>query len=114
MLDIFQGERQAWSMQITTKNQVTGKTSPLDLTGFNEITVCFRTDANILIKLESTAGVTVDSLLQGEISGFLSVADTNAMPGDKTGDTEVAVDFGGGDVKKTQILRSHKVTAKFK
>jgi len=112
MLDIIQGEQQPWAFQVTTKNKSTGKTRPLDLTGFEEITVCFKTESTVITKLESTGDVTVDDLIFGEISGFLEVAETNGMAATEDGSVEVAVDFGGGVVKKSIITQSHRVTEK--
>lgn len=112
MLDIIQGEKQPWSMTITTKNAATGKVSPLDLTGFSEITVCFLTaQTHLITKTQTGGGVTVDNAVLGEISGDLLTTDTDAMP-EGFGDIEAQVDFGSGDVRKAIIVRSHKVTKK--
>ncbi len=112
MLDIIQGERQVWKITIF-KLDAAGNKSFLNLTGNVEITVCFKSGANLLT-LTRVAGsrVTVDSLLEGKISGFMTIAETEAMPVITDGSFEVAVDFGAGDVQKSIVIDSHKVTEK--
>lgn len=113
MLDIIQGEKQPWAITIVTKNAVTGKTTPLDLAGFSEITVCFKTGTIITTLTQTGGDITVDIAVLGEISGNLTVAQTDALPAPiEDGSAEISVDFGSGDVRKSIILNSHRVTAK--
>lgn len=112
MLDIIQGERQPWAITVKTKNKNTGKSTPLDLSGFSEITVCFKTGVNILTLLQTGGRVTVDNAVLGEISGDITVAETDAMEAVEDGSAEVKIDFGGGDVRKSIILGSHRVDPK--
>jgi len=113
MLDIVQGEKQPWAITVQTKNKTTGKTSPLDLTGFTEITVCFKTGVGLVTLTETGARVTVDNAVLGEISGDLLVAETDAMEAPiEDGSAEVVVDFGAGDVRRSIILNSHRTTEK--
>jgi len=109
MLDIIQGEKQPWSIDVETLNKTTGKTRPLDLTGFAEITVCFKTGVNKVSLTETGGRVTVDNAILGEISGFLNITETAGMPETEDGLTEVVVDFGGDDIRKSKISGSHRV-----
>ena len=112
MLDIHQGAQVPWSTQIKTKNKATGRLEPLDLTGFEEIQVCFVTGGTpqLLKQLESLDEVIVDNLKQGEISGFIEAVDSAGMPVSETGNKmEGHVDFGDGVIKKFKVLDSHRV-----
>ena len=63
--------------------------------------------------LTQTGGrVTVDNAVLGEISGDLIVAETDGMLATESGSAEVVVDFGGGDVRRSIISDSHRVTEK--
>jgi len=112
MLDIIQGEKQPWTLRISTKNANTGKVTPLDLTGFVQITVCFKSGVNLITLTVSGGRVTVDAILTGDVSGFLTVAETNGMPVIEDGLAEAVVDFGSGDVRRAIITSSHRVTEK--
>jgi len=102
---IIQGARKPYRITITEK--VNGVTSPLDLTNNEEITVCFKTTAGLVIHTRVAGGeVAVDNAVLGIISGALSIADTASFAKDSNGIIEVAVDFGGDDVRKLQILQA--------
>ena len=100
IIEIIQGEQQPFTIDLVSK--ATGK--PFDLTGYDEITVCFKSESTIVTK-DTSSGVSVlgDEKL-GQITGTLETTDTTTMPATSHGHIEVAVDFGGGDIKKAQLL----------
>jgi len=106
--EIIQGEKQDFAFNLKSKS--TG--NRFDLTGFSEIKVCFKSGTTLVEKLESLAEVTVVSAADGQITTSLSVADTDSFAKSDDGDVEIHVDFGGGDVKKSQILGAFFVTEK--
>jgi len=111
MLDIIQGERQTWKITIF-KVDATGVKSFQDLTGNTEIKVCFKSGVNLLELTKTASRVIVDTLLEGKISGEITVIESDAMPEIADGSTEVQVHFSATDIRKSIIIDSHKVTAK--
>jgi len=108
MVEVIQGEKQAFTVNVVKKGTTT---VPFDLTGFTEITVCFKVGSSVVVKTETGGDVAVvgDPLL-GQISVSLTVADTSAMaPGN--GDIEVDVEKGAGENTKSQSLDSFIVVA---
>lgn len=109
MLDIIQGEKQPFEFNLTSKKSG----GPFDLTGNIEIEVCFKSGTTIVTKKKTLSEITVvGSPELGQISGDLEVADTDSLPSTENGDVEIKIDFGGGDIKKAQILGAFKVTEK--
>ena len=110
MIQVIQGERQEFTIDLTSEK--TG--NKFDLTGFSEIKVCFKAGTTIIEKLESVPAdnVSVVSAINGQISAELSVADTDAMTAANDGAIEIEIDFGGGDIKKVQILSAFNVVNK--
>jgi len=108
MIVIIQGEKQPFELNLSSLKNGTA----FDLTGFTDITVCFKIGSTTIEKKESDGDVTVVSEPRGEISTFLTVADTDSLTPGTDGAIEVLVDFGGGDIKKAQDLNAFKVVAK--
>jgi len=107
-VDVIQGEKQSFTINL---KQPSG--SPFDLTGFTEITVCFKAGSTVVQKLESLAEVSVvgaDTL--GTITVDLAIADSDSFSPTGEGHIEVHVAFSASDVRKTQILNAFQVTAK--
>ncbi len=109
MLKIIQNERQPFTINLVSESN---NGLPFDLTGYSEITVCFKAGTTVTTLTETGARITVVEAKIGQISGALTQAETDAMSVVTSGLIEIAVDFGGGDVRKTQIVNSFSVTAK--
>ena len=108
MLNIIQNERKPFSITITSKK--TGL--PLNLTGNSDITVCFKAGVSLTTLTKTGVRITVDNAVLGQISGALTQAETDAMSAVNSGDIEIAVDYGSGDVQKSQKFNAFSVTAK--
>ncbi len=109
MLKIIQNEKQPFTINMTSE-QLNGL--PFDLTGFSDITVCFKAGSVVTTLTESGSRITVVEEKIGQISGALTQAETDAMSIVTSGIIEIAVDFGGGDVRKTQINNAFSVIEK--
>ena len=106
MIKIIQGEQQPFTIDL--KSAETGK--PFDLTGYSEITVCFKAGSSLVSKDTSSGVSVVGDPMLGQISGTLEVADTSSLTSTASGSIEVTIDFGGGNIKKTQILNEFSVS----
>ena len=109
MLKIIQNARKPFSINLSSEKN---DDLPLDLTGNVEITVCFKTVSTLATLTKTGGRITVDNLVLGQISGALTQAETDVMPIENNGLIEIQVDFGSGDVQKTQILNGFVVAAK--
>lgn len=108
MVDVIQAERQSFTIKLRDQDG-----DPFDLTGFSEITVCFVAGSTVVTKTQTGAEVSVvgsDEL--GVISTALTTTDSDSMPKTSQGNIEVQIDFGGGDVRKTQFFGAFKVSEK--
>ena len=110
MIEIIQGERQPFTIDLILKSSK----KPFDLTGFSEITACFKADSSKVVLTEGGGDISVvgDPKL-GQLTGFLTVAQTTSLTPTAKGDIEVVIDFGLGDIKKTQILNQFIVQEGF-
>ena len=109
MIEIIQGEKQPITIDLVSSK--TGKR--IDLTGNTEITVCFQAGSTLISKTKTaTEVVVVGDPADGQITADLQVADTDSMPTTSSGSIEVVIDFGSGDVRKSQILEAFQVIQK--
>ena len=109
MIEVIQGEKQPFTISLRSKS--TG--DAFDLTGFNEITVCFKAGSTTIEKTESAGEVSVVGADdKGKIQVDLKVADTTSFAKTTDGQIEVSVDFGSGDIRKLQILDAFHVVEK--
>lgn len=109
MLKIIQNESKPFTITITSESN---DGLPFDLTGFSDIKVCFKSGSLITELTQSGGRITVVTALLGLISGTLTQAETDAMSVVTDGQIEIQVDFGGGDVRKSQIDSAFIVKAK--
>lgn len=109
MIEVIQGEKQPFTIRLRSKS--TG--DPWDLSANVEIKVCFKSGTTIVEKLKTLAEVSiVGAVTEGKIQTDLLIADTNLLPKTTEGHIEVLVDYGSGDVRKTQILGAFHVIEK--
>jgi len=96
MIDVVQGEKQRFLIDLISKK--TGK--PFDLTGNDEIEVCFKAGTTILKKLRTATDVTViGSPLLGQIEAFILKDESPTFAPAEDGLTVTTVTFPGDDVK---------------
>ena len=109
MLNIIQGEKQTVIIDLVSSK--TGKRT--DLTGNTEIKVCYVAGTTVVEKTKTATQVTViGDEEDGQIQADLQVADTDSMPPTSEGHIEISIDYGSGDIRKSQILNAFSVASK--
>lgn len=107
MKTIIQGEKKDFTITLTSVSG--GITTLLDVSSAVEISVCFSIGATSITKTLTGSNVSVTGT--GQVTTSLTTTDTDTFQVG-TGDIEVAVDNGSGDVTKLQNLDSFAVVAK--
>lgn len=109
MIDIVQAEKKPYTIDLISKE--IGKS--FDMTGFIEIVVCFISGSTIVEKKETTSDLAVVGDPKfGQLSGSLSIAETDSLPPTTGGNIEVRVEFSAADHRKAQKLKAFTVSKK--
>jgi len=108
MIEVIQGERQRFLIDLASKKTK----KPFDLTGNDDIEVCFKAGTTLIVKKRTLTEVTIigDPLL-GQIEVFLTKDETPTLPPVTDGITVTTILFPGDDVKKAIELDAFMVIA---